>query len=211
MKIRNGFVSNSSSSSFIIRGGEESVGDIATSMLNIVIEDFTDWNDKPTKRNIYNTWKKNLKAALKRPDVKSGKIGIVMPSCNYDTYIIQKDDTIYISTANNHTWDINATDIEYDDGKDYESLRNVIEDSFFFDIRNKIIHSHERYEYDDNRVCPKCKKTAYGFVVNKKGQNICPMCYKGVLTKTAKQIDEEKAKKLLENPPKSDAISSLEV
>jgi len=213
MKIRNGFVSNSSSSSFIIRGGE--IEEIAISMLKTVIEDFSDWDKDWDKKSqgdieIYDTWHDNLEIALKRKDVLSGKIGIVMPSCNYDTYIVKKDDVIYISTANNHTWDIDATDVEYEE-EGYDSVRQVIDESFFFNVRNKLIHSKENDDSTGRRVCPKCKKTPYSFVTNLKGQNICTDCYKGVLRKTKEQLEAAKVEKLLKNPPKTDAITSLEV
>ena len=90
MKIRNGFVSNSSSSSFIINDNEEfsSVFDIAEYM--IPCRDMYENTDELLKR---------LKESDKHPDTP-----INFGSCNYDTFIYKHKDIYLVRTCNNHEW-----------------------------------------------------------------------------------------------------------
>jgi len=216
MKIRNGFVSNSSSSSFIIdiNAGDTDMNTIATGMFKIITDDFGEWAaPKKYRAKIIKKRKivrANLTKALKRKDVIDGQIGIVMPSCNYETFIIQKDNKIYIATCNNHLWHdvISVRDIEYDEIQ-YEDFKKVMSDSFFFDVFNKMIHSTERFDDDDeigessdNRmkilygaktsaICPKCKKTPYSYVETVEGKKICSLCYKGIMGDSPRAIKEK--------------------
>lgn len=186
-----GFVSNSSSSSFI---ASAKIDVIAKSMLKTIIKEFSsDWGQKATKKELkeYKKWQDNLKIALKNKDVKTGKIGIVMPSCNYDTYIIFKDDMVYISTCNNHSWNTDEWNVSHNgDGEDMGTEDvpcKIIKDKDFFNVRNKLIHSRENY-FDMNDVSmnscpnPKCDKTSgiYSYVVVD-GKMVCASCYQGVL------------------------------
>ena len=186
MKIRNGFVSNSSSSSFIING---KISDVANSMLKTVIEDYSDWgNEKATKKDLaeYEKWASNLKKALKNEDVLSGKIGITMPSCNYETYILQVDDQIHVSTARNHEWDTDSMGNVmsegggFDEGKDdivYKTLKNAD----YFNVKNTLIHSQEKCTKND-LSCPHCK-VGYVFYVKCEGKTLCSHCYEEIKLK----------------------------
>jgi uncharacterized Zn finger protein (UPF0148 family) len=53
-------------------------------------------------------------------------------------------------------------------------------------------------------TCPTCKKTVFGYVVNKNGKKICNNCRKGDLGKTP----EKEIEKLLENRKKNQNITS---
>lgn len=236
MKIRNGFVSNSSSSSFIvdINAGDTDMNTIAMGMFKIITDDFGEWAGPKTygaeiikKRKIVRA---NLTKALKRKDVIDGQIGIVMPSCNYDTFIIQKNDKIYIATCNNHLWHdvILVRDVEYDEIQ-YEDFMKVMLDSFFFDVRNKTIHSTERFNGDDeigendenikvlydaktSAICPKCKKTPYSYVETVEGKKICSLCYKGIMGDSLRVIKEKHTQSI--NNKKKDfnnPIRSIEI
>lgn len=84
MKIRCGFVSNSSSSSFVISKGKASIDSIAKFMIGTM----DSWNKRKRDK-----WIRNLE---KRPDKT---LGITFPSCNYDTYITEDEKFFYISTC----------------------------------------------------------------------------------------------------------------
>lgn len=88
MKIRNGFVSNSSSSSFVVsQDAYESVVSIAKQMVR---NRFWDQQDKEL-----------LKKLSKIKDIDKNK-PIAFRTCNYETYISKEDDKYYIFTSSNH-------------------------------------------------------------------------------------------------------------
>lgn len=104
MKIRSGFVSNSSSSSFIVN--DYNIKDCSKSIFKTVIKDWSEWSsDRKTKhKKLYDKWKNNLTKALKNKEVINGTIGIKLPSSNYDTFLILKEGKVYIDTCCNHSW-----------------------------------------------------------------------------------------------------------
>jgi len=181
MKIRNGFVSNSSSSSFILGHGD--IGKVAFNMLNILLSDDPDWPSDEDARK----WKFNLDVALKLKKVQNGSIGITFPSCNYETYIVKEGDKIYVSTCNNTDWssvedECVAYGLGADDESDDECHKRVAEKDFF-DLRNGYIHSCEKY-FESLQEHPKCPTKdcsgGYSYVV-RDGQKICAWCCEGVL------------------------------
>jgi hypothetical protein len=232
MKTRNGFVSNSSSSSFIIRNGD--IGSVATSMLNTVIDDFGDWDrdEGETSENpTYDKWRDNLKEALDNPKVENGKIGITMPSCNYETYIFKKGKDIYVSTANNHAWEweeLGATERGYgaDDG-DQDLVHRYVDDQEYFNIKNKLIHSKRKWEDDEDtnfsdktkRKCCSCKNYHGEYVMAGK-KKVCAECFEGIIGENRTlesyrkeaEKEAEKWQKILDNLPKyPSAISQIEL
>jgi hypothetical protein len=93
MKIHSGFISNSSSSSFIIKVGEpfDTVLEVAKYMI--------------PKRG----WKTDAELVnkvyvLEQNGPKSDAVSF--RSCNYDTYIAKVDDYFLIQTCHNHDWDL---------------------------------------------------------------------------------------------------------
>ena len=193
MKSRQGFVSNSSSSSFII--GHTRIDEVATTMFDIVMED---WNccDDGKYREMYEGWRQNLKDALTTSSVLDGTIGLMLPSTNYETYIIIKDGKIYVATANNHDWTpLNDDMVGSGGGEDDEetdAIYSLLKDCTFFNIKNRIIHSYHKYSFQDKEtyVCPnpECNRY-YGSYVIIDGEKVCGECYKGVLN-TNKILDE---------------------
>lgn len=93
MKVRNGFVSNSSSSSFIISNKKfATVSDLAKYMIKQKMQD--EGSNKYDKLLI-----KNLSKIDKNRNMS-------FPSCNYDTYIRKVGDCYLVATCNNTYWDL---------------------------------------------------------------------------------------------------------
>ncbi len=109
MKIRNGFVSNSSSSSFLIRLGEDfpDTYSIAKNMLKDKFDDWVDdWYDDEDKYSV-NLMSDNSFNHLKHLKKSNKNDSIFFRSTNYDTYIFKvSDNYAFVDTCNNITWDI---------------------------------------------------------------------------------------------------------
>lgn len=173
MKTRFGFVSNSSSSSFII--SEEkfpSVASLAKYMINKQIEEerYSE-NDKE-----YIQRKKNLIKKLNKIDPNQP---ITFTSCNYDTYIKKIGDRYLVSTCNNTRWDLYSTNLsdlaieklkellkKYKEGSvDYNTISDILETNG----RDEFYHFDNDYyflEYDvigaetrSFKWCEKCNST----------------------------------------------------
>lgn len=210
MKSRSGFVSNSSSTSFIIRNGD--IGRVAKSMLDTIVEEWKGDNDWMSTKEV-RLFRKNLEKALRQKNVIEGKIRITMPSCNYETYIFKVNNDIYVSTCNNHQWDPDSMGLvafrgDGSDGGEEDNVHRLIGDREYFNIRNCLIHS--KYKWDMERqimggiICPNCGNDFGGYVVwhNK---NLCEKCFKGVLgTKEIIEWVSEKEAKILEAKERKD-------
>ena len=205
MKTRNGFVSNSSSSSFILN--TKNINSVASYMLDLVIREFGSWDkddspvirskkterEKKERLSKYRTWERNLRKAYKIKDIQSGKIGITTPSCNYETYIIKRDNSIYISTCNNHPWDFEASSIYSGGGADEDDkVHKIIEKSFFYNVRNGLIHSVEIWGgKKEIPYCSTCEEKPFNYVETMDGEMLCGKCYGGNFGKTPEKLLEE--------------------
>lgn len=109
MKIRNGFVSNSSSSSFIVRFSEQypNTLTIAESMIRNRFDEWREFDEDdedvtvhPKELQVY----KNIER-LKNSD--HNNIPMFFRSTNNDTYIMAiTDKYAYVDTCNNTNWDV---------------------------------------------------------------------------------------------------------
>lgn len=109
MKIRSGFVSNSSSSSFIVGAPGEDVttAAVAEAMLMVIAEDYGDHENNDAA----------LKWARAHPKFDSP---ILIPwTCNYETYIWKNANGVCIDTCHNHDW---STLHDGEDAYDYTHL-----------------------------------------------------------------------------------------
>ena len=104
MKIRNGFVSNSSSSSFIIGKCKKfpNVKALAKHMLKIRDKEWADWDDLGHNRE-----KENLK------NITKADKNLTFRTTNYETWLIDDGDYIVVSTCNNHDWSSLYDHIQY--------------------------------------------------------------------------------------------------
>ena len=173
MKIRNGFVSNSSSSSFIISDQNfPTVRSLAIYMLNQQI--------KERRYERYsNKWIKYDKQYIKNLEKIDENQPVSFPSCNYDTYIRKVGDCYLVATCNNTDWDLDdySTRLSDEAKKELNEIKNYYNEgtyehtqimnllygnsyysefsSFgkdFYDLNKKIIG----VETFDN--CPKCQE-----------------------------------------------------
>jgi hypothetical protein len=173
MKIRNGFVSNSSSSSFIINSGD--IKDIATLMVNVIVNDRTYKTDKKANKIL----KANLKKALLDKDVLSGKIGITMQTCNYNTYIKFYNDKIYIKTSSNYVWDLDYRNLDV--SKYGSEIDAAIDHSYFYDLDSANIRSYGiGIDLDEDVIKCKCGFENYYIVKDLKNRRVCEGCGKEI-------------------------------
>lgn len=98
MKIRNGFISNSSSSSFICNR-ENTTSFYANLMLHHLLRYEKDWNDEFSKNRI-----RQIREAIKWTEHNSQwDLPLSFPySINYETYIWKQGGAVNIATCNNN-------------------------------------------------------------------------------------------------------------
>ena len=100
MKIRNGFVSNSSSSSFIISDKKfPTVRSLATYMIKQKIKESRFNREEDEYINYDKEYMNNLQNVDENYPVS-------FPSCNYDTYIRKIGDCYLVATCNNTDWNL---------------------------------------------------------------------------------------------------------
>lgn len=172
MKIRIGYISNSSSSNFIIPGTD--IIGVATKMTNIVIKDWTE------KRNNSPQWVKKNKARKKKWNARlqqlslKPSVGITFPSTNYDTWMIVNEGEIYIETSHNHDWKFPNNVLQITEG--FFKNQDLIKNSFYYDLDLKMEHSYIKYLDNWNKSCVYCGRCVYKYYTDKTGKIICGFC-----------------------------------
>jgi len=127
MKIRGGFVSNSSSSSFIVKDHDlDTTGKVALMMVAKIAEEWVAEGEQTTNE---------LERAI---DFLYENLNIDDPICfpwstNYETFIWRRSDgSIFVDTCNNNDW-IDVLDVEYSDIDHYD-IRKERENIAFTDL-----------------------------------------------------------------------------
>lgn len=195
MRIRNGFVSNSSSSSFIVSNKNfASVRELAKYMLNRQIKDH-DFDGEYAAE--YIEYDRQYIERLEKIDENQS---VSFPSCNYDTYIRRVGDCYLVNTCNNTDWKLEKFETrltenakeelrrlrdsysrESDEfeaiaeilrGNDYEFWRFGKD---FYDLRAEII-GIERYEKCPNKDRPDHVGAAANLWDTPKYGKICLVC-----------------------------------
>lgn len=173
MKIRNGFISNSSSSSFILNNATElTTLELAKEM--IIIRD-KDWEvDRSlTAENIDKLFEKVKKANINED------ISLTFVTTNYETIITKQNNNIYVSTCNNHGFfselpERVLANSQYDD--DQSIVDNIIKNIDIWDIDHDILIRYNRenkYQYCNSHYNEKVMCS----IDNKTWTFDCPRCY----------------------------------
>ena len=79
-------------------------------------------------------------------------------------------------------WDIDADNLAYEEGDTYEKIKAVMDATEFYDLRNNISHSVEKYTdiSEELPTCPSCNKSIY-FYYERDGVDVCSNCLNGTL------------------------------
>lgn len=123
MKVRRGFVSNSSTASFLIDLNKfENIFDLTERILTILIEDLRDalfLNERDRKE--YSLYRDRLRSAKTKKLDKDTPV--MFPTINFDTFIMKKDDGYYVDTDLAPEWDLilDLKDYMFDDSYDLDS------------------------------------------------------------------------------------------
>ncbi len=113
MKKKIDFITNSSSSSFILPASIKDTKDVAKQMVDIIFKEWKEFDNKPDEeysKQIYDNIKK-----LNKDE------NIMIPfSCNYETFIFRMEDgRIFVDTCNNHDWEFSMNIDEHFSPDDY--------------------------------------------------------------------------------------------
>jgi hypothetical protein len=150
MKTRTGFVSNSSSSSFVLEVGKpfDTVLEVAEHMVPQ-----REWEDDAA-----------LVAAIQKLRRSGEKYyAVCFPSCNYDTFIAKMGNLFLVETCHNHDWDLR--DVSVSAIVPHEFLEYFGDDSFY-DLPKRLPFYHLKYGVTVRQ--PDWRETGY---------NWCPKCH----------------------------------
>lgn len=183
MKIRSRFVSNSSSSSFVL--GLSSFKDVCDVILYMLDVQISDNGDDPTWLSTLRKRKDKIISAVASgmdPDES-----IVIPSCNYNSYVFV-DRTgrhgmkgFYVDTCNNTSWNFENSIWSSDGGFDF--ISDELGDDYryrnnpFWDPVTDLI-GHKEYIFSGHakKVCPENCHAFENYVDGLSGETFCGEC-----------------------------------
>jgi hypothetical protein len=177
MKQRHGFVSNSSSSSFIIKKSKKYPDSYSLAYDMIPKRNWD--NDNELKNKIKLETRKRKISKLNNEKVKFNCENVSFFTCNYDTYIVDFKGYLFVQTCNNHDWEeLNDLNISTNLPKDIENeiikiLKNNDDDKYNYDYEydylkdlNNLDISFKFYSLETDKIGSRSKKFKY-----------CSKCY----------------------------------
>jgi hypothetical protein len=172
MKIRNGFVSNSSSSSFIIDASEYTCVDVAKMMIESFFNNEWDWNEN----------KQDKEMLIENLDKLENKNTSIYMNLYDGEQISLKDGKIYIEATRNLDWCLPC--IGYgEEGEYYDLMKG--DKLYFPEFDNKILgktsYSNDIMEKYENKSIWDCKSCDNGnsrFITLDSGDVVCVACGK---------------------------------
>jgi hypothetical protein len=159
VKSRKGFVSNSSSSNFIVLN-TTNVLQVARKMLTC--------NSIKTDLLLFDNLVKNNALFI------TNDIPVTFSSINYDTYLYPDNRNIRVETCSNTTWDLSGFNIQCVDFGDDDK------DIFFWDIEKDIMVKPIPFIEHSKLKLSMCQKHwAYPYYIFDHSTIKCPGCYDG--------------------------------
>lgn len=136
MKIRSGFVSNSSSSSFVVKP-DITTSDLALIMMNVIKEDYKD-REWMQSGDFIKVFDKALEWLYANPNYNDP---IMLPwSINDETFIWTTKDGIQVATCNNQNW-YDYIEYDYDDeypcGNSWRDIEAINLEDFKITTKNR--------------------------------------------------------------------------
>ena len=133
MKIRNGFVSNSSSSSFVISA--KSTMKVFNKMIPLIKKEYDDDKESVAAWQKYHAKKVDV---FKKSHDETFNGGIIIPfTCNFETFIFPvKDGECYVESCNNHPWEEIFPDM-FEDDSDYRHYSD--DETIFTDVNTNTL------------------------------------------------------------------------
>ena len=171
MKIRTGFVSNSSSSSFIAFGN---IIDVCDAMIQTMIEKDSSDDELCDYKDLVDA----LDKCRKNPDVISGKYGLSFECGGYDVKLHFHNNSVYVYTANYYDWGDKIIIQEHSDG-DFDG---IFENQLYVWLPELIVYKNvPEYTYKLNIHCPVCKERCTKTYRDENNDLICGECKKGII------------------------------
>ena len=186
MKIRMGFVSNSSTTSFIIgQDAYENVFVLAKHVLRIMQDQDEEYPDDPRSENI-NDWIQNLEKLVELGVNPNSPVFI--PSAEFNTEIMKREDGFYVDTCHNYYWD-DLKGVEYHaESFQSEEVFEEFDNLWPYNVEYDVIGTSEIYPSDFD-----CDDSDHNFALTVKDVGkMCPICEPDRLEENRVSLHPEK-------------------